>query len=354
MNRLWPTLASWLTYLYESQMLRQPEALAFMEPRKIVPPGGYHSPKLVSAAIYTILAENSLKYSADQAVGPLEVSAQAAAYRLCNEGVPIYYVADDFIRAVAATDLPAGLRIGDLKWPVPAMALGFPVKFIQEYLGCDIGYVLAAQFDGTPVGCRYIPGAPQIEATEPKVTWAWHRKGPKGIEMFVSSYMNKDGVNEAVAKYTYTDYGIDTPETAHYSAEACDKMAALMLKLLVVLNARIGFVEQGACERPASVKKGVQRSALWRANVIGRKYVLHRSDQPGTHASPRFHLRRGHFSWTTVGERKNLVPVSTLPRNEVGEIKWDAVSEEQRAAFHSTHRRTWIEPVCVGLKESQQ
>lgn len=352
MHRLWPTLAAWLSYLYDHHLQAQPEALTFMEPKKIVPPGGYHSPKLVAASLYTILAENSIKLNADEFIGPIEISAQAAAYKVVNESVPIFYVAEDFIRAVAATELPSGLRIGDLQWPVPAMVLGFPLKFIHEYLGCDIGYALLAKFDGTPVKCRHIPHAPEIQSTEPKVTWAWHRKGPRGIEMFASSYMAKDNVNEAIMKYDYVDYGIDTPETFKSSEDTCNKMAALILKLLVVLNARTGFIEYGTCERPERIKKGEVRSALWAANVIGRKYRLSRPDTNGSHASPRFHLRRGHFSWQAVGGKEGFVPVSMMPRNAVGEIDWDLVSEELRAAFHRTHRRTWIEPVCIGLKDS--
>jgi hypothetical protein len=38
-------------------------------------------------------------------------------------------------RAVAATELPSGIKIEELNWPMPAMVLGFPQRFMLEYLG---------------------------------------------------------------------------------------------------------------------------------------------------------------------------------------------------------------------------
>jgi hypothetical protein len=36
---------------------------------------------------------------------------------------------------LAATELPSGIKIEELNWPMPAMVLGFPQRFMLEYLG---------------------------------------------------------------------------------------------------------------------------------------------------------------------------------------------------------------------------
>jgi hypothetical protein len=55
-----------------------------------------------------------------------EITAHAILYEVIRYKVPIYYVADAFLRAVAATDLPKDFTLHDLHWPMPGMVLGFP------------------------------------------------------------------------------------------------------------------------------------------------------------------------------------------------------------------------------------
>ncbi|MCX6923672.1 MAG: hypothetical protein NT154_10765, partial [Verrucomicrobia bacterium] len=51
------------------------------------------------------------------------------------------------------------------------------------------------------------------------------------------------------------------------------RLSALMLKLLVILNTRPQFVEEGRCVRQQKIKHGrVKHSELWSPNLIGRCY----------------------------------------------------------------------------------
>jgi len=42
------------------------------------------------------------------------------------------------------------------------------------------------------------------------------------------------------------------------------------------------------------------------------------------------------------------VPVSSLPRDEEGGIRWTEVSDDTKDKFMRSHRRIWIDPVLVG------
>jgi hypothetical protein len=107
---------------------------------------------------------------------------------------------------------------------------------------------------------------------------------------------------------------------------ATDRVSALMLKLLVVLNTRQTLVEYGTCVRPQRFKHGrVKQHELWSPNLIGWRYQPAQSVEPqGTHASPRPHWRRGH------------------------------VRNQPCGSGRSQRKLIWIEPMLVGMSEREE
>lgn len=347
-----PTLSAFMLAVHE-RVYRQGDTLLptwMFEPRRIVPPGGYHSPRVIAASLFTILGENGLKLQAGDFIAPTAITAQEIAYEVTNYDVPVYYVSESLTRAVAATELPSGIRIADLNWPMPAMVLGFPQRFMLEYLGLDVCYVYAAHLAAGPHRSKHIPFAPVIETPADKVAWFWFSWSMRGLESFVSSFWTKDDIDQTLAAYPYTDFTNAAPGVVAKNRDATDKVSALMLKLLCVLNWRENLIEPAHCIRPARIKGGVQRPALWAPNVIGRTYRPRRepATTAGTHASPRLHWRRGHAAFQVVGRREDLVPVALLPSIAKGEIDWSGVDESTRTRFWKSHRRVWIDPVLVG------
>lgn len=69
------------------------------------------------------------------------------------------------------------------------------------------------------------------------------------------------------------------------------------INTLFAMAARPEYVESG--KRLGTHKKS--GSEIWAPNIIGRKYAVKRSENPGTHASPRMHWRRGHFRHQPFG-----------------------------------------------------
>jgi hypothetical protein len=297
------------------------QRLALLEPRKLVPPGGYHTPKCVAAGLDRILRIKESK--TDIECLPTEITANAIVYRIIDYASPVYYIAEDFTRAVAATDLPHDFTLADLHWPMPAMVIGFPKRFMREYLGREICYVYAADFDAGDYSCQFLPFVPVISMPKAKVAFFWYTCENGELESVVSSYYKEDRVDGITQRYSYTDYtGADAPKVKE-DKECCDRLSVLMFKLLVVLNTRPSLVEPATCTRRACSRKGKLRRELWAPNIIGGTYRVARENTAptGTHMSPRLHWRRGHLRNQAHGQGRTL------------------------------RKLIWIEPILIGIPE---
>ena len=352
MARKFPSLSAFLTCLYEQEFCTENPLMStgMFEPRRIVPPAGYHSPKLVATSLFTILGEKYLKLRANDFIAPTAITAQEMACEITNHDVPIYYVSEALSRAVATTELPSGIKIKDLDWPMPAIVLGFPQRFMLEYLGLDVCYMFAARLAPGPHRSRHIPFAPGIETPADKVAWFWFSWTERGLESFVSSFWSKDGIDQTLTNYDYTDYTNAAPDLVAQNKDSTDRVSTLMLKLLCVLNWRDNLIEPARCVRPAKHKGGAERAELWSPTIIGGQYRARRelATPVETHASPRMHWRRGHATYQVIGRKDDLVPVTLLARDEKGEIDWPSVDEPTRERFGKSHKCVWVDPILVG------
>lgn len=351
----WPTLDAWFRHLYAARVAGQPDE-AIYQPRKLNPPGGFAAVCQVASGLYSILGECSELLQAGEPPAPTQITALSLAYAVCRQQVPIYYVSEPFLRAVAATDLPPDFTLLDLNFPRPGLVLGLPLRFMREYCGQEIGYVYAADLaegDHTPPRQLSLGSLPAIRCPA-KIGWGFYTYEQGVLESFVSSFLKRDRVDDALTKYAYTDFTDAPAAKVDADQELTTRINVLLFKLLFVLNLRPGLVEHGQLERPAKFKHGVQvRGELWSANVIGARYQIARQGT-ATHASPAVHWRRGHSTMQRIGSPKapDFVSVNALPRRTDGEIDWLAVTPEVRDAFWRCHKRLWLEPVLVNLAEA--
>ena len=359
-QRLYPTLTDYLAHIHET--VETAGKLPFYEPRRVHTPGGYHTFKCVAATLYGVVLESMLQRMAGLVPEGTQITATSLAFHVLHYGVPVYYVTEDFIRAVAATDLPDDFTLEDLHWPMPGMVLGFPTRFMREYAGRDISYVMAGRIEG---GTTYPTLKQQqkdvgsrLSIMTPRTNVCWHVYGwDKGkLGSYVASYHTEDRVSEVITKYAYTCYTDDGQEAIQQDHEMLNRVSSLMLKLLVVLNTRPSLVEVGHKERPALIKHGRLRPALWAPTMIGANYhVIRSGPAQGTHASPRLHWRRGHLTHQRIGSPKSpdFVSIDVLPRTPEGLVDWDVADPEVKKKFWASHKRVWLEPVLVSMTEEE-
>lgn len=345
------TLARHLAKLYDQHLATDETKRALSEPRRIVTPGGYHSSKCVAAGLYSLLEQARLRARTGDNL-PTEITGSTFSYRVLEHNVPIYFVDEEFARAVAATELPGDFMFTDLHWPQMGMVIGWPPRFMQEYTNREVCYVYAANCPAGRYWLRGRPQAPIIEVPEgrSKIGWFYYTWTGGRMECFVSAYLTKDKLAQAFADYTYTDYMGEETAKVLADKEFTERISALMVKLLVILNMQPSLVKRGTLERPQRVKHGrLVRKELWSANFIGRGYHLAR-ERAGTHGSPRLHIRRGHITWQIIGSRTSgdFVSASALARDNRGAIDWTQVSTETREKFLRGHKRLWLEPVLIG------
>ncbi len=345
------TLARFLAKVYDDHVAPHEAKRALFEPRRVVTPDGYHSTKCVAAGLYVLLTQAKLADAAGEAL-PTEITGSTFCYRVLEHDVPIYFVDDEFARAVAATQLPDDFTFGDLNWPQLGMVIGWPPRFLREYTGRDFCYVYAANCPAGSYWVRGLEGAPVIEVPEgrSKIGWFYYASAYGRPECFVSAYLTKDKLAEAITGYSYTDFMGEKAAKVQADKELTERVSALMLKLLVILKMRPSLVTHGAQDRPRRVKHArAWKRELWSANFIGRGYRLAR-ERHGTHASPRIHIRRGHVTWQVIGSRTadSFISVSTLPRNDRGGVDWEKIVPETREKFLRCHKRLWLEPVLIG------
>jgi hypothetical protein len=353
-NTTFPTLARFLAKVYDDHVAPHEAKRALFEPRRVATPDGYHSTRCVAAGLFALLTQARLA-AEDSEPLPTEVTGSTFCYRVLEHQVPVYFVDEEFARAVAATQLPDDFTFGDLNWPQLGMVIGWPPRFLREYVGRDFCCVYAAN---CPAG-RYLPKglerSPVIEVPEgrSKIGWFYYAWANGRPECFVSAYLTKDKLAEGISGYTYTDFMGEEAAKVQADKELTERVSALMLKLLVILNMRPSFITHGTQQPPRRVKRAREwKRELWSANFIGRGYRLAR-ERHGAHASPRIHIRRGHVTWQVTGPRTSeaFVSASVLPRNDQGVIGWEQVAPETREKFLRCHKRLWLEPVLIGGKE---
>jgi hypothetical protein len=126
-----PTLARFFGKVYDDHVAPHGAKRALFEPRRVATPDGYHSTKCVAAGLYALLTQARLA-AEDGEVLPTEVTGSTFSYRVLEHGVPIYFVDDEFARAVAATQLPDDFTFGDLNWPQSGMVVGWPTHAVSD------------------------------------------------------------------------------------------------------------------------------------------------------------------------------------------------------------------------------
>jgi hypothetical protein len=117
-HKVWHNLSEWMADEHHRHIEGRPWQKLF-EPRRVNPPGGYQTPKVVAATMSAFFTNVAMEQALGIPMLQTAVTAHAILYEIIRYKVPIYYVADAFIRAVAATELPRDFTLHDLHWPMP-------------------------------------------------------------------------------------------------------------------------------------------------------------------------------------------------------------------------------------------
>ena len=116
------------------------------------------------------------------------------------------------------------------------------------------------------------------------------------------------------------DY-LEIVPTREEDIELLSKMFQVSLWLMMVMNAEPQWIEPHtvSCHRkPSKAHDDGWARDLWYPNFLGRNYTLPTIPLGGTHASPRYHPRRGHWTHQPYGPKSTLRKLKWLRRMFVG------------------------------------
>lgn len=336
-------------------------------PRQILPPDGYPNPiefsALTTAHFLTWL------YDADS-LDTHKANVVLCTSMLANDGMPTYFLNPDFCRAVAATRIPNDFRGRDIRWPLNRMLFVLHPQFSKDYFGFEAPFITANRIDAetvipaslTPALRSTVHAARSIGTHSEKI--AFTMAGYSDLDAFPSEYdvaMPPDYTLQDIYDSKYSDSVQEAGLMALFSKQMTEEegrrvtqlMTALCVKLLMVVASLPKSVATGNVVRPAKCKHGRVRPALWSPNVIGDGYhFAYAGTGTGTHASPRMHMRWGHFTHQVKGARgADFVSTRDLPRKTDGCVDWSQVDESTRQRFWANHEWKWIAPTLVNAPE---
>lgn len=285
-------------------------------PRRYIPPNGYANPMTFSYfMMMSAIALSKGMVANDKMAGTIMMVSELSI----NHNVPTFFVNEDFARAVSLTNPPEDYTLGEIKWPMPAITFVLPPQFMKEYAGYECHLITIAN---APAGSY--PSKPFSE--ELPLTGSWDNDVQRigghylalvdGVEVdFTSTYKGSSKISEACSEKpvdtSETWRGVEKmmglpPADPQRDSYFLSRAVSLSIKLLLAMSARPNLIEHGALDRPAKMKKGKERDALWTPNTIGRGYRIVNERVPKEHqgGTVRMHWRRGHFRNQAYGLRE--------------------------------------------------
>lgn len=335
-------------------------------PRHITVPEGYTDPRYYS----TTMCGNALVVQDPFKRGRAYENGYTSTLSLIAARVPVYFIADEFAKAVANTELPNDFKFAEIKWPLEAQLFVLSDNFCRGYFGCFAPFLAVARGRAGEY-----PGVLPRKLPETEITWRTliYREesiffdhpfcGSEVPSTYNASFALKDGISafKDAPLHDATNmerlFHGDKADIKGALAEEDEKKftdLALMLtvKLLLLIAERPGLIEHGKVMRHALVtqQRQVKLPELVSPNIIGRTYHIPRQRAeaaPGTdRAKPKFLYRRGHMAWVAKKfKNQEFIPVDSMPRQVDGSMDFDKAGDVLSNKFRACHERKWIEGI---------
>jgi hypothetical protein len=247
--------------------------------------------------LWYLATQLSLLGLSDKESWPTEIRQHAVSALIAeHHNFPMFFVKRDLLQAVCQSDTMSVVDWETMPFPFPQMTFMMPRRALQ-CAGRDIMSISVAKM---PSGFYNRKGSSQpITALAPSLfITALNEDGETYLRTLTKPF--EPGRSPGPYEDDTEDFGIELVEG---DAEFLAKMPHIVFNLLFAMAARPEYVEMG--RKLGNHKK--YRGDIWTPNVIGRKYATKRPDnyEPGHHASPRMHWRRGHFRQQPYGPQRS-------------------------------------------------
>lgn len=298
--------------------------------------------------------------------GMLERGVMTAA--IAEHDVPMFFVAPDMLDAADKTEAPDTIDWARMKLPHEGAVFIMPRGKLISPRGGAINFIAYARLEGKRD--YKVPGHPgarlrtdfdhfMMSATDTVRMFDYNRvfkamydrrKKPKvGDKETLIAQLSAvpDEQGEAVDKF-YTQADLDFN----------DRCSNILFNLLLLMENKPEIISREGSRRVGYHKK--QRCDLWSPNILGAKYRIERvgldqASERGSHASPRWHWRSGHWREQGYG------PLSCVDcgcnhaahdREDKRCRRNEHLSVQCSGRYrHERYERQWVKPMLVNYKE---
>lgn len=320
---------------------RYPALWRICFPRHYVPPNGYPNTKVAATS-----TAGQLLGSVEGRMNKTMVDTVLISWKLVELGMPTFFVGHDIIADLAQSEPPADMRLNELHWPHDAMIFMLPESFQRSYFHRVVPFVAIARqptgrLEPPAIVQRVLPDSPpigiEVTGNHTMIFTAPIFFSPQKPVDYAGSWPIDAVVGDVVRDPQFYDStesnatgflnDVEVP-LKEEDIELTNKIFMVGLWLLMLLNAEPQHLELGAvaCARkPKHAHDPKGSNDLWSPNLIGRAY--RRVEwQGGTHASPRAHSRRAHWTHVAHGPGRTLRTLRWIKRMMVN-VKREAVHE---------------------------
>jgi hypothetical protein len=289
--------------------------------------GGYYSPK-VPALNLTNVTVSCIQHGYHKAPTAHRLIVPALKY-MVEHKMPMFFIAPLLLEAIELTDFADDINWVEMKLPYDHGIFMLPKNALIHHEDGPVSMILWSRLTPgeypPPVG-----GLPTIKV---------HNNGfrllalcHENLTWYVSVLTEEISQTLRFRNMFNLDKGSEHPSLPKLSSmcdeelttkdqEFSEQIAVIAFGTLMAMNARPELIDRGKLERRVTKRDDVKE--FWSPNVIGIRYK-HRREVPkvvdgkfqftdrvaGTHASPRFHFRRGHMRQQACGkglkERKSI------------------------------------------------
>lgn len=320
-----------------------PEIHRMFIPRRINCPLDYCAAEDIGALFWlAALSSQQHHYLTGKEPDNTKIIAYRQACMMTRLGMPLYHVGADFLRAIHATR-PPNMLFSELRWPMQVMAMALHVPTSKDLFGVPIHYLVASHTDPgvEPLKDQKFPFPFEIQTTEPRVDFtAWTITGDDEFQCFGGNYPGTDSIHNSFdSTWPFRrDGGCITNDDGkpvflpvNYDdddEQRCNDLARVAFSLVLastqIESVAAELATTGDLSRPARVRRGVlTKDAIFNPKWIGKNYRIRRerSAGTGTHASPTFHWREGHWRNQPFGPKRAQMKRIWIEPTEVGAPK---------------------------------
>jgi hypothetical protein len=319
-------------------MSQVPDVMPFVYPKVYEGVHQYHSPKLVGIMMAEVLRGMRK---------PDQFEAAPAAYKLIYPGLndmirhrmPMMFVAPELLEAVMATDFKDEVNWRELQLPyehgifmLPRGTFRHPKdgdvafihygRYLEKHYPAPLpGWFTITKFANSKSQANF--GITCFCPESANLTWYDSNitEEIRPVIRYKNMFFNEEtGKGEFFERQRRSrwDFPLELEDR-----DFLESMGAILFGLLLALEAEPALMGKPALVRKVMAKGDKPPKEFWKPCLIGEHFRIQRihAKGEGTHASPRWHWRRGHYRSQPYG------PASTL------------------------RKRIWLKPTMIGGSE---